>query len=266
MIYDDISHALEELKIHFDADLVADWAGSSEAGNSSLEDILSFINAIRKRKDEDSVEVLTKLSRLPLRNIRTFDNFDYTRFNDDAAKEFRRLRTLSFLQNGRNIILTGSTGTGKTHLAQAIGHEACRNRIRTYYISFYELDQKISSACKKGTIARFLNGMTRNKCLIVDEVGNCCMSRENTEIFFHIVNARSVIDNRGSIILTSNQMPSQRKTLFTIEDTAECVLDRLLDNADCFELAGASYRGKSRVAFHFQCETPELKFIRTSIR
>lgn len=251
MIFKDISDCLSQLRLRFGEESVAAWAEERDIGQETLCEILSFLKEVSKKKDSDAEAFLRKTSRLPSSSVRSFSNFDFTPFGDDARRELCALASLSFLSTGRNVVFIGPTGVGKTHLAQAIGGEACKSRVKTYYTTLYELDQRMTMAIKNSKTQQWMNGMTMAKCLIIDEFSNCHLGKANTELFFHLVNTRYGSDKPGAMILTSNNRPSAWKDLFTGEDLAECIIDRILDKAIRFDLNGPSYRGKEKTVFRY---------------
>lgn len=251
MIFNDISDSLSQLHVRFSEESVAAWAEERSVGQETLGEILSLLNEVSRKKDAESEAFLRKTSRLPSSSIRGFSNFDFTPFGEDARREICSLASLSFLSTRRNVIFIGPTGIGKTHLAQAIGGEACRSRVKTYYTTLYELDRRMAMAIRDGKVQKWMNGMIMARCLIIDEFDNCQLGKANTELFFHLVNTRYESEKPGTIVLTSNKRPSAWKELFTGEDLAECIIDRLLDRAIRFDLNGPSYRGKDKKVFRY---------------
>ena len=77
-----------------------------------------------------------------------------------------------------------------THLAQAFGYECCQRGIKTYFIKMSELRDKFTAARRAGKEASVLNGLVRPSCLIIDEVGHCEFDKENTRLFFDLIDRR----------------------------------------------------------------------------
>lgn len=171
----------------------------------------------------------------------------YTKKHNRKGKHTERLKTLSDLNSIRahkNIAFIGPPGTGKTHLAQAYGYECCQNGFKTYFIKMSELRDKFTVARRNGKEASCLNGLVRPACLIIDEVGHCEFDKENTRLFFDMVDRRYNRQGINNIVFTSNKNPAQWKNNFSDDDDLLCALDRIFDDATVFNIRGDSYRGK----------------------
>ena len=246
------------MKLAFNENDIAAWAMKESVDESTLSCILSFTRAIADRCDERAVEAITRLSRIPQKNPRLFSNFDTSRLPDDSKRIVKTLETLSFISASKNIIMIGPTGTGKTHLAQAIGNECCARRMKTYFIKMQELKEKFHNASSSATAGRLLSSFQKYQCLIVDEVGYCKMDEAETRLFFQMVDRLSMRE-KGSIILTSNRDIADWAEFFSDMDALECALDRLCNNAMCISFSGESYRGKGRVNVSLDFNNPYMK-------
>lgn len=218
------------------------WLDERAATPADLDLIESFFQAMERKKREKVIEVLMKLSRIPQKDPRTFDNFNTELLNSQARKVIESLETLSFINSKRNIIMLGPTGTGKTHLAMAIGNKCCRNCQKAYFIKMSELKDRFHTALVNDTQGKLINGLSKYSCLIVDEVGYCKFSKPETLLFFQLVDRISLKEN-GSIVITTNKDLSQWYELFDEDDAIECTIDRLWDSAIILNFSGASHRG-----------------------
>ena len=86
--------------------------------------------------------------------------------------------------------------------------------------------------------------MVRPSCLIIDEVGHCEFDKENTRLFFDLIDRRYNKEGNCNIIFTSNKHPSKWKANFNEDDALLCALDRIFDDAIVFNIKGEGYRGK----------------------
>ena len=107
-----------------------------------------------------------------------------------------------------------------------------------------ELRDKFTSARRNGKEASVLNGLVRPSCLIIDEVEHCEFDKENTRLFFDMIDRRYNKDGSYNIVFTSNKNPSQWREIFNEDDALLCALDRIFDDATVFTIRGQSYRGR----------------------
>ena len=249
--YDSIQEAL---RLPFSADDASCWIKEAEPSPSELDSVSSFLSSMVKRKDDNAVATLKKLSRIPQKRPLTFENFNTDLLNEKAKRQILSLKSLSFVSSGRNVIMIGPTGTGKTHLAMAIGNECCENRLKAYFIKMSELKDKFHEALTREKTGKLLNGFSKYSCLTIDEIGYCKFNRDETLLFFQLVDRIGLKEN-GSIVMTTNKDLPQWPELFEEDDALECAIDRLWDKAVCLKFSGQSYRGKG-------LEQVELNFMK----
>ena len=157
----------------------------------------------------------------------------------------------------KNIAFIGPAGTGKTHLAKAFGYECCQQGLRTYFIKMSELRDMFTTARRTGKTASVLNSLVRPSCLIIDEVGHCEYDKENTRLFFDLVDRRYNKEGNFSIVFTSNKNPSEWRGNFNEDDALLCALDRIFDTATVITIKDNSFRGAN-------CETCSVQSTRVN--
>ena len=106
------------------------------------------------------------------------------------------------------------------------------------------VDLVTTAARRAGKEASALNGLVRPSCLIIDEVGHCEFDKENTRLFFDLIDRRYNKEGNFNIVFTSNKSPSQWRRNFNEDDALLCSLDRIFDDATVFNIKGESFRGK----------------------
>jgi len=158
----------------------------------------------------------------------------------------KTLKTLSFLHSGKNVVFLGPTGTGKTHLGLSIGYECCQKGYKAYFIKLDELKAKFAESIRASNTDRCLSHLAKFSCLIIDEVGHCTLTKDETRLFFQLVD-RYYQKKTGSIVLTSNLNVNHWDEVFFNDKTLECALDRILDDSIVFSVLGQSYRGRDKV-------------------
>jgi len=215
---------------------------------TDLKAVLDTFEYLKIRKQESIVATLLRMSRLPLKEPKTFEDFDFSLVKGKNADALRGLATLAALHAHKNIAFIGPQGVGKTHLAMAYGRACCMSGYKTYFLKATELNQRLSDARKYGHESSTINGLVKPSCLIVDEVGRCVFSKENTRMFFDIIDRRYNKEGPNTLILTSNIGPDKWSEFFSDDDSLLCSLDRIFDTATVFMMKGQSYRGR-------KCET-----------
>lgn len=224
------------------------FAENKKFSETDLKAIIDTFEYLKVRKQESIVATLLRMSRLPLKEPKTFEDFDFSLVKGKNVDALRGLATLAALHAHKNIAFIGPQGVGKTHLAMAYGRVCCMSGYKTYFLKATELNQRLSDARKYGHESSTINGLVKPSCLIVDEVGRCVFSKENTRMFFDIIDRRYNKEGPNTLILTSNIGPDKWSEFFSDDDSLLCSLDRIFDTATVFMMKGQSYRGR-------KCET-----------
>lgn len=219
-----------------------------ESQMNAIADVFSYM---KERKRETIVSTILRMSRLPQKQPKTFENFDFSKIYGKQADDLKSLSSLAALYGRRNLVFIGPPGVGKTHLAMAFGHACCQKGMKTYFLSAQELNQRFSDARKYGREGSTINGLVKPSCLIIDEVGRCVFDPENTRMFFDVIDRRYNKDVPNTIIFTSNSSPDKWSRFFSDDPTLLCAMDRVFDTATVYMIKGNSYRGKN-------CETISL--------
>ena len=220
---------------------LAEEMGFSQDQMAAIDRVFEYL---KEKKIRNTIDMYLRTSRLPLKAPKTFDNFDFTVIKGKHADRLQALSSLNAIRAHKNLAFIGPPGTGKTHLAQAYGYECCQRGLKTYFIKMSELRDKFTSARRNGKEASCLNGLIRPACLIIDEVGHCEFDKENTRLFFDMIDRRYNRQGANNIIFTSNKAPSLWKQNFDDDDDLLCALDRIFDDATVFNIRGDSFRGK----------------------
>lgn len=149
------------------------------------------------------------------------------------------LASLGFVGHRETVHFLGPPGTGKSHIACALGVAAARAGRSVYRIPLAELVDTLSQAAREGRLAARLRFFTRAALLIVDEIGYLPVSPDGASLFFQLVSARY---EKGAMILTSNRGFAEWGEVFGDPVVATALLDRLLHHAVVIPIEGASYR------------------------
>jgi len=172
-VYNLVEQSCQTLRLDLSSLEFARLAEEYDFTETQLQAICQVLEHLRQKKVDTTIHTLLKMSRLPLKDPKTFDNFDFSVIKGRDASRLKSLPSLSAIYAHRNLAFIGPAGTGKTHLAQAFGYECCQRGIKTYFIKMTELRDKFTAARRAGKEASVLNGLVRPSCLIIDEVGHC---------------------------------------------------------------------------------------------
>ena len=138
----------------------------------------------------------------------------------------------------------GPSGLGKTHIMNALGHEACMRGYMAYYVSCQDLMEKLVRAKQQNRLSRKIKSLCKPRLLLVDEIGYQNLNKEESPLFFQLVAERY---EKGSMIITTNKAFGLWGELMGENAIATATLDRLLHHAQVIILKGESYRLKKRI-------------------
>lgn len=234
----------EVLKLDFSADEFARLAADNSYSVETIAAINDIFGYLCTKKEQATIQMLLQTSRLPMKNAKTFDNFDFSVLKGKDIERLRSLPSLAAVYGHKNLAFIGPAGTGKTHLAMAFGYECCQHGLKTYFIKASELRDKFTNARRLGKEASTLTSLVRPSCLIIDEVGHCEFDKENTRLFFDLIDRRYNKEGAFNLVFTSNKNPSLWRENFNEGDSLLCALDRIFDDATVFNIRGESFRGK----------------------
>jgi DNA replication protein DnaC len=168
-----------------------------------------------------------------------FDTFDFTAVPSLSKPKVLELARGEWIEQRANVCLVGSPGTGKTHLATALGLAACRQGKRVRFTTAAALVTRLEEAQKQYQLDRVLAGLERTDLLICDELGYLSFSRVGAELLFQVFADRY---ERRSLLVTSNLAFSEWGQIFQGERMTAALLDRLTHRCHIFEMNGESFR------------------------
>ena len=179
------------------------------------------------------------LARAGFPVYKTLDGFESRsiRFPSVAVKE--DLYSGSFIPGKRNLVMYGPVGTGKTHLAIALGVKACEDGLVVRFYTVTELILRLGEAHKTGTLERLLKDIQKSDLIILDEWGYVPVDREGSQLLFRVV--ADAYETR-SLIITTNLEFSRWGSVFTDDQMAAAMIDRLAHHGHLILFEGTSYR------------------------
>jgi DNA replication protein DnaC len=188
-------------------------------------------------------QLTLRLRRATLATTKTLETFDFN-FNPTLNRQqLLALAAGDYIREKRNVILCGPTGVGKSHLAQALGHEACRRGFDVLFVNAYKLLQHLHGGRADDSLDRRLKLYLRPELLILDDFGLKPLQVPAPSDLYDVINERY---ERGSLLLTSNRPPAEWPGLFGDPLLAAAGIDRLCHRAEIIVIRGESFRAQAR--------------------
>jgi len=204
---------------------------------TALEAIDTLLSEEYSTRETRRIDVALKTARLV--PIKTLEGFDFAFQPSIDRERVAALAQLDFIRRAEVVHFLGPPGTGKSHLATALGVAAVKAGRSVYRATLAELVEALSKAEREGRLIEKIRFYTRASLLIVDEIGYLPITQGGANLFFQLVNARY---EKGAMILTSNRGFAEWGEVFGDPVVATALLDRLLHHAVVMHIEGASYR------------------------
>jgi DNA replication protein DnaC len=173
------------------------------------------------------------------RELRTLDEFDFSFNSSIKRKQIFELATGAFIRQPRDVLLIGPPGTGKSHIAQALGHQAIKNGLTVMYRSIFDVVRDFLHEEAINQQDKVMERYLRADLLIIDDMGMKQLPRHSGEYLFEIIMRRYQI---RSTMMTSNRPLEDWGKLIGDVPAATAILDRFLHNAEVIAITGRSYR------------------------
>ena len=208
--------------------------------SSSYERYLwDLVEREREARRSNRIERLLRESKLFME--KSLSTLDLKRLPVKAAQQVRSLLEGDFVERCDNVLIFGNPGSGKTHVACAIGQEMIRAGRRVMFASCSLMVQDLLAAKRDLKLRGFLKKISRYQVMILDDIGYVQYSREEMEVLFSLLAERY---ERGSVVLTSNLAFSGWETIFKDPMTTAAAIDRLVHHSVIMELNVPSYRAE----------------------
>lgn len=174
--------------------------------------------------------------------MKTLDSFVFDDIRLPSGVNPEVIKTCDFIVEKKNLILFGNVGTGKTHLATALGVEACQQGKKVRFFRTAALVNRLQQAKKEGELHKFYKQIEKADLIICDEWGYVPLDRDGSRLLFQLV---SDCYERQSIILTTNLEFSRWVTIFYDEQMTTAMIDRLVHHSHLLVFDGESWRMKN---------------------
>lgn len=243
--YIELTNNLDVLKLSKIKEILPSVLNDASKNEKAFTDVLyELTKAEIEFRDERAKRINVTVSSFPY--LKTIKDFDFSYQPTVSKQKIMDLATLRFMDDKSNIIFMGSPGTGKTHLATALGIEAASQRISTYFINFATLMEKFKQAAKENRVERVVKHYLKYSLLIIDEIGYLPIDKDSSYGFFQLIAERY---EKRSTILTTNQPFSKWGDVFGDNVIANAIIDRLVHHCEIIKITGMSYRIKGKSIF-----------------
>jgi len=234
---------LAELKLHRIAEVYQEVLDeAARKGNSMLDVLITLIGeevAVRRQR---ALERRIHRARLPKR--KTLEEYDFNFPKRIPKQAILRLFDCDFVAQHGCAIFIGPTGTGKSHLLNALGYTACEKGISVRFTRVVDMINVLTTAQINGTLDKALRQYTLPQVLLLDELGYLPIDKRGADLLFQVVAARY---ESGSIVISTNQAFRDWGTIFDVNNTlATAMIDRLMHHGEAIVIRGDSYRMKDK--------------------
>ena len=213
-------------------------AGNQLNHREFLELIINDELAVR-----DDRAIARRVTRAGFRELKSIEDFDFA-FNPSInRRQIMELATGRFIRERTDVLVLGPPGVGKSHLVQAIGHQAARIGLTVLYRSIFDTVAELMQAQNFGDTTKTMARYLKPDLLIIDDMGIKKLPKQSGEHLFEIIMRRH---ETRSTIMTSNRPLEEWGKLIADVPTATAILDRILHRAEIIQITGKSYRLKDR--------------------
>jgi len=205
--------------------------------------VTALLELMVKQRRARSAERLVKKAGFP--SLKTLEGYDFGSITFPRGLNRESLEALEFISRKENLLMLGAVGTGKTHLAIALGVKACLNGLKVRFYRAADLTNELMELHLSGQAGRLIREVSRTNLLILDELGYVPFSKRASELLFTVIS--NTYENQ-SIIVTSNLEFGRWNEVFGDDRLTAALIDRLVHHSHILAFTGDSYRLRQALA------------------
>lgn len=235
---------LKKLKMSQAAKIYESMAREATENNLDYEEyLLGVLEQEINQRESNRIKRCIRQAGFPV--IKTLEIFDFKAIPSLNKQKVLKLMKGEYIQKKQNILLAGNSGVGKTHIAIALGYEACRQGLKVKFYTAAGLVNELVAAQQEYRLNRLEKQWNTPHIVIIDELGYVPFNKLGAELLFQFCSTRY---ERGSIIITTNLEFQRWTEVLGDEQMTAALLDRLTHNAHILNINGESYRFKQSLA------------------
>jgi len=236
-----LKELLLTLRLKAMAEILEETLKKTQTDNLSPVDILSILASQEIAQRQERL-VKTRINQAQFPVIKTLDAFNFSFPKSINKSLILNLFDLHFIEEKGNVIIMGPPGTGKTHMALALGYQASLQGIKTRFTTAINLINLLSASLADNSFLKAMKSFTSPRALIIDELGYLPVDKQGAELLFQVISSRYEC---GSIIITTNRAFRDWGKILNNDNTlASAAIDRLVHHGTLVQIKGDSYRVK----------------------
>jgi DNA replication protein DnaC len=229
---------LKQMRLGAMADLHLQQLKDNRISSITADEYLALLTD-HQWEDRQNKKIQRLLKQAEFKQQASIADINYLQNRNLDKNMFDRLATLDFITRKENIIITGSSGVGKSYLGQALGHQACMMQYKTIYSNTARLLKKLKLSKVDGTYLKELNKLLKADLLILDDFGLQSFDNHAREALMDIIDDRH---NKTSTVISSQIPVSAWYDIIGEGTIADAILDRIVNSSHRIDLKGESLR------------------------